>query len=371
MKKIFAFVILLFLIFDCSKKPIDKPFILSVDNKIKALEWGDHNVCVSLKLNFDSQDINRSKLYWRCRLVFAKYHLKPRGSIVYNQDFNDEIVNLVTQISLKLANDSTENLYSQNKKLDNFHHQRCLKLGYDFESDDSKKIEEYFTCRKALIDEYSLSNPYGNDEYARYKNETYDLSFVVDEAVKKRVEKFNSFKEKYPYCSKFKISSQNFKNCQQAVDSNASCVSKIAEKLYQKDSEEKIICQKKAYEKYGDELLLDFDKKQQEIIKDNFIADSVNRNNLESLGLNAKMFSVESEEKLAEKNSLEDDKKSQKQRREKINSRTALYSKSEITHLRRSFISSCQKIFNKKIQQYHQQLIVDCESKLEFDEIEE
>jgi len=372
MKKIFAFTILFLLnlfFYGCANVISYESYIISSNPKIKRIERGDHDVCLSLKLNFDSQDIMQSKLYWRCRLTFAKYRLKPRGSSQESNDIEDEIANLVAQISLKLASDSMENLYTQNQKLDNFHHQRCLKLGYEVESNDRKKIEEYFACRKALIDEYKLSAPYGNEEYLKYKNDSYDIGFAIDQVVARNLKQQKEAQEKYPNCVKFSLNSQNYKNCTKAIQENKDCLSKIIDKIYKKDGEEKIICQRKAYEIYGDELLIDFDARQKEIAKDNFIADSSNRNNLEALGLKAKMFSVESKEKARENNSLQEDKERQKMQRQKINSRINLYTKSEITHLRRRFISNCQKDLNNKINDYQNELRQQCDKMLEFDEI--
>lgn len=372
MKKIFAFTILFLLnlfFYSCANVISYESYIISSNPKIKRIERGDHDVCLSLKLNFDSQDIMQSKLYWRCRLTFAKYRLKPRGSSQESNDIEDEIANLVAQISLKLASDSMENLYTQNQKLDNFHHNRCLKLGYEVEGDDRKKIEEYFSCRKALIDEYNLSAPYGNEEYLKYKNDSYDIGFAIDQVIARNLKKQQEAKEKYPNCVKFPLHSQNYKNCTKAIEENKDCLSNIIDKIYKKDGEEKIICQRKAYEIYGDELLIDFDVRQKEIAKDNFIADSSNRNNLEALGLKAKMFSVESKEKARENNSLQEDKERQKMQRQKINSRINLYTKSEITHLRRRFISNCQKDLNNKINDYQNELRQQCDKMLEFDEI--
>ncbi len=371
MKKIFAFTILILLnlfFYSCAK-PNYEPYLISQNPQIKMIERGDHDVCLSLKLNFDSQDILQSKLYWRCRLTFAKYRLKTRGSNQQGSLIDDEISNLVAQISLKLANDSMENLYTQNQKLNNFHHNRCLKSGYEIDSDDNKKIEEYFACRKSLIDEYNLSAPYGNEEYLKYKNDSYDIGFAIDQMVAKKIKLQQEAKEKYGNCTVHSIYSTNFKNCKKAIEDNKICLAKNIEKLYKKDGEEKIACQKKAYEFYGNELLVGFDKRQQEIQRDNFVADSVNRNNLEALGLKAKMFLAESKEKAVENNSIDEDRKMLKLRRQKINSRTGLYSKSELTHLRRRFISDCQKDINKKIIQYNAELKEQCDKLLEYDEI--
>ena len=158
-------------------------------------------------------------------------------------------------------------------------------------------------------------------------------------------------------------------NVAKAIEENKNCLSKIIDKIYKKDGEEKITCQRKAYEIYGDELLIDFDSRRKEIAKDNFIADSSNRNNLESFGLKAKMFSVESKEKASENNSLQEDRERQKMQRQKINSRINLYTKSEITHLRRRFISNCQKDLNNKINEYQNELRQQCDEMLEYDEI--
>lgn len=365
MKNFFALIILLILNLACATE-LYEPYILSNNEVIRRIERGDHEVCLSLKLNYDSQDINQSKLYWRCRLVFTKFRLNTRGSQV--SEINDEITNLVAKISLKLTGDSIENLYSQNLKLDKFHHQRCEKLGYQVDTDDKAKIEEYFSCRKALIDEYNLSAPYGNDQYLKYKNETYDLGFVVDHALENNIKKQAEAMQNFPECSKYNFRSENFKNCSKDIEDNRKCLAKIPEQIYKKDGEEKIACQRKVYEIYGDELLIDFEKQQNQIQKNNFIADTQNKNNLESMGLNQKMFMVESKEKLEQKNSLEDDQESQEQRRKKINSRTNLYTKSEITRLRRIYISNCQKEVNAQINKYREEIIKKCNDMLKYDE---
>jgi hypothetical protein len=67
-------------------------------------------------------------------------------------------------------------------------------MGYEVATEDQIKIDDYFGCRKALIEQENSVLPFGNKDYASYSNQSYNIGFVIDQKIDEEIEsqKFQS-----------------------------------------------------------------------------------------------------------------------------------------------------------------------------------
>lgn len=336
-------------------------YIVSHLKHIQVLEKQDHKFCASLKLDFNKNDNSKSALYWRCRLSLSKYKLYTNNSMPEYVKHNLEISDLVTKISLKISVTPEAIMVRENKKIDNRQHQQCLIMGFEIETEDQAKIDDYFACRKALVEDQSLIPPFGNFDYLAYPNNSYNLGFVIDRRVDEGIARYNSMKEKYPNCIKFNLKNVNFKKCVMAQSKSHQCFSEIEKKKFKKELEEKTTCQKQSYIRFPNEFLKEDERAKAEIRKMNTSSDYYNQQSLSALGMDDSQF--DSDEKRVEKEEL----KKQKMATKNINSKDGLYSKYELTQLRQKYIFGCQKEVDGRILQYVNDLKKTCEEMVKFE----
>ena len=342
------FIAIFYFVFSCAHKI--EPYILSHNPLMQTYEKQDHLFCDSLKLEFDKVDNIKSKLYWRCRLSLSRYKIQNNtsGNIKYNADVND----LIAKISIKIADAPEAVLLRENKKIDNHHHRQCLAMGFEVDIIDQAKVDDYFSCRRSLIEEYQLLPPFKNSAYLKYKDHSYNIGFAIDIRIDEKIKLYNAAKEKYPTCIKYYPQKKNFKECSEAQDKSRQCFSEIETKKFKKEAEEKTLCQKKSYIQYPNSLLKEEDKQKKDIAKTISNGDYYNGRSLASLGIDSlDKFSANKEKK---ESNEESDKN--------INSKDGLYSKFELTNLRRKYISECSRETDDKINRYVGDLKNACES---------
>lgn len=362
-KKIFnkLLVVILCMSAACIQQP--NPFTLSHIPNVQIFEAQDHTFCTSLKLDFDKTDNLRSSLYWRCRMSMAKYRLYPSNS---NPDYvrsNLEINDLITLISLKIADTPEGMLRRANKKMDNRQHKQCLVMGFEILTDDQAKVDEYFGCRRALIEDQQLVPPFGNKEYFKYPNSSYNVGFAIDRRVDEEIKRYKAAKEKYPTCIKFSLNRIDFKNCSEAQDKARQCVSEIEKKRFKREVEEKTYCQKQAYMKFPNEFLKEEDRQKADIERMNNRSDYYNKNSLASIGLDEKQFDSD------KKRAVQDKEEITKKNNENINSKNGLYSRYELTRLRQKYAGGCQKEADNKVELYVEEMTQGCKDMEKFDVI--
>ena len=357
-KFLIAFLILL----SCTKA--QDPYILSYIPHIQTLEKQDHKFCVDLKLAFNTKNNLQSKPYWRCRFSFAKYRLSVNPITAEQNRRNLEINDLITKISLKIAQVSEPMITIENRKMDNRQHKQCLVMGFVVETEDQAKADEYFSCRKALIEDQQLILPYGNLDYLKYQNHSYNIGFVIDSRVDAAIKLYNEMKAKYPTCVQYNLYGINFKKCAQAQDKSRQCISEIDRKKFKKEGEEKIACQKGAYLRFPDEMLKE-DSSKQDIEKMNSRSAYYNQQSLAAIGLDGTLFTSEPEK------SEEEKKKEKLARTQKINSKANLYDKFELTKLRQKYIFSCQTDAGKRVAEFVDGLKKYCEELAGFEMVGE
>lgn len=354
--------------FACTHVEEKNPFIISDLPHIQAFEKQDHSFCSSLKINFDKSIDLDSSLYWRCRLSLAKYRLRTDGSPESAKQ-NTEISNLVTKISLKLASTPESILFEENAKMNERQHKKCLALGYQINTEDLAKIDDYFSCRKALIADQQLVPPFGNTDYLEYPNHSYNIGFVVDRRVDKEIQRYNLAKENYPTCVKFNLDSLNFKNCTLAQDRSRQCFSEIDKKKFLKEMDEKIICQRWAYIRFPNSLLKGVDQKQIDLERTKTNSDYNNQLNFAALGIDDKDFVAAPADEGEEVDNADEAKIKKAKRRaaeKKINSNQKLYDKFELTRLRQKYIFSCQKEADLRVASYIKDLKESCHDAEKF-----
>lgn len=345
-------ILIICIIFSCAK--IRQPYIISNLPEIQNLEETDHQSCINLKLNFDKANNIDSKLYWHCRISFAKFHLEINPKFPWQIDFNKKISDLIANISIKISRSQETSIEREIIKIDESDHKKCLRLGYDPESKDQSLIEDYYLCRKNIIELDYSEPPYSNNQYSKYQNKSYDINYVIDKRIKDSIKNAHDTIEKYPECSMYRVTSIDFEKCVNGINDFKKCIKEAGNKINDKESAEKVICQRQAYIRFSDEMIKDEDRVDIEIRNRNLNADRENKNSFSSLGINEKDFLGKNKKATIENLDLQ--KKSKKQ-----NDTNNIYSKQEISKLRKNFITNCLKIIDEGIEKYEKELNQQCE----------
>lgn len=331
-------------------------FILSDVSSIQRSELSDHHVCSALHHSMDNFTTINSAIYWRCRLAITKTKLSPTNTSSSDLEHNLKIGDLIRRIYLKLQETPEEAMLYSNKKMDDRQHKKCLKMGFELDTNDQIKVDNYFSCRKILIEEQQMIPPFGNADYVPYLNHSYNLSYVVNRRLDNENKKHEEHKKKYPDCLKFNAYSADFKNCKEAMDRSRQCYSDIAKKRADKELNERLNCQRRAYIEFTDDMMREEDRRSWEIEKENAKADYDNKLNFIGIGIqDLSQFGVSNEKP----------EKIQKEPKLK-NSKEGLYTKVELATLRRKYVMSCNKDADKKILDYLMNLNVDCKKLQEF-----
>ncbi|MBM5782620.1 MAG: hypothetical protein FJ368_04275 [Pelagibacterales bacterium] len=369
LKRIFriTFLILLAGIFSCTTIKFKEPFVFSNFSEVQELERQDHKFCISLNLNSGNDNNFTTQTYWQCRLSLAKNRLNITNFSNSEKVNSFQINDLVSKISLHISEIGESNFTKENKKLDELQHNQCLRLGFNNDTLDKSKIDDYLLCRKRLLEEYRFNAPFGNLDYLEYPNNSYNIDFVIEQRQKKEEEKFNSAKEKYPTCIKYNLRKQNFKNCTLSQDKSRQCLSEISGKKFKKELAEKITCQKQSYVNFPESFLKKGENgKKLELEKVKALADDYNSNSFVAIGIDEMELSD-----FKAKTKEEKTEKDQKEIAEKFNKKTDLYSKYELITLRQEYIYKCQKNAEAKILEYEKSLKSECEDMAKFDIIDE
>ena len=348
--KLTLLIILIFLLFSCSsnfKKNKDF-YIISNDPAIIKFEQSDHRFCNSLNLSVTNKKSEKNELYWRCRLSLTKHRLKTDISQQESINHNIKIGKIITQISLKLSKTPKMLIENANSDLDKYENEKCQLMGYDINTDNQEKIDEYFLCRKILIEDRISFPAFYQDDFLDYKNDQYNLGYAIDKRLDYSINEYNRAKNKYPNCITHKISSQNFTNCSAAYDASRRCHLEIDSKKFNREAQKKITCQRQATIRFPDNFI-NLDNVNNRNIKAR--SDYYNNNDFSSLGIDdvSKFYNNKTNNKLDKtgKNSM-------------IGSKNQLYSKFEITKLREKYIKSCQVNADIEIADYVKQLKNAC-----------
>ncbi len=350
----------LFVLFVSCSKSVPNFFILSDTQQIQILEEEDHGFCYSLNFGRNDEETEQNPLYWRCRISVAKG--KKREEISREDvEYNLEITDLISKISIKLFQNPGTELEFENKKVDDHHHRQCLIMGFEIETNNQEKADEYFACRKILLENQRSAPAFYNPQYEGYKNDLYNLSFIVDQRVMRTMKLNESAREKYPTCVQFGVYSKNFKKCKAAQDKAQTCRDKLEKQKFDQTLLEKQKCQKMAYTEFPDDFLREEDRTNWEIENTKKRGDYANGLSLASLGIiDIEKFRSPSKE------SAENDAIREKNVRA-INSKEGLYSKLELTKLRQKYAISCQRDSGTLIWKAVTNMSSKCDEMTKFD----
>lgn len=348
----------------CKAPILREPYLISKFHNIQKLEKVDHRFCSSLNLNSGKNYSFKSDLYWRCRLSLAKNKLRKNNTSQQNIKYNFQVNNLISKISLNLSETQESVFIKENKKLNNRQHQQCVRIGYDSDTINQSKLDDYFLCRKRLIEDQELKPPFGNLEYLKYPNNSYNIGFVIDTRLEEEIRKYKEAKKNYPTCVKYNLRGTNFKRCIKAQDKSRKCLSGVDRKRFKKESKEKKICQKKSYVEFPDSFLKEEDKAKKKRENVRKTADAYNQNDFASLGIHKEDF-----EKFSSEDAIQKEKK-EKTVQESINSKNELYSKEVLTRLRQGYIFACHKQVDVKLIKYANNLRNICKDMAKFETIE-
>jgi len=352
------FLIILFAIISCTKPRIKPEYILSEYLDINLLEEKDHKACIDLKLNLDNINNINSNLYWHCRLSFSKFHLEVQPVFPKQFELNQKITDLITKISILISKNQETNITREINKIDESDHKKCIKFGYDANSFDQLKVEEYYQCRKNLIELNYSDPPFGNEEFKKYQNKTYNIGYVIDKRIKKSFEDNQKILNNNPECKNFRPSSDDFKKCISSISEFQQCIQESLVKFREIEASEKIVCQRQAYIRFNDEMIKDSDRTEKYIANRNKNGDRDNRNSFESIGINEKDFLGKTSKKIVEEEYISNISKIN-------NDNNNIYSKYEISRLRKNFIINCINFIDKSIIEKKQDMLNNCK-KLKF-----
>ncbi len=362
-KKLFTFQILFaaafFCVFSCAA-PKKDPYILSSIPQIQEFEKVDHGLCTSFKLNFDGKENLINRDYWQCRLTFAKYRLAPGRSQISAPGNNGDIQDLISLILVKVTATPESVIKRENQKMDEHDHKKCLNMGFVIDSDDFAKIEDYFACRKVLIEEHQLIPPFGNLDYLDYRNNSYNIGFVIDQRITKEIERYKELEKRYPTCVKYNVNGLNFKHCVEAQEKSRQCYEGIPKKKFRIEGERKVTCQKLAYSRFGDQLMKGEDWRKNEMARDNKNSDYYNKQSLSSIGISQSDFGHDQAANSG-----------QEKKSDEPNPKAGLYEKYELTRLRQKFVVACQNDAASAVETEVEKLKAACEFLEKFEVIGE
>lgn len=360
-------------------------FLASSDNEIQKIDKEDHQFCVSLGLDFGEDEL-KTEIYWRCRVALANNKIKPDALTPEELRHNITLKKLVADIAKNYNASSEKWSDNRNSLLDNNDHKSCVTQGHNIDSLEPVAVEDYFICRRRLINNQQMIPPYRKIEYFKRPQDTYNIGLAVNKKTDSDIAKFEAVKAEYPKCVTLDFRSEEFKICKSEYDQQRKCLSKIEGLKFKRELQEKTSCQKKSYVRFPDSMLKDDSTRAQEIAHAKTAADLSNSNNFFSIGIDAdqmgKFSSEEGEMKKDDNQSLakdakasvakEVDKKNSSQiadAKTKIvknfNTKDDLYSKIDLTKLRQQFIFSCQEAINSPLASYGNKLRDECNSIVE------
>lgn len=364
-------------------------FINSSNSEIQKIEREDHQFCVSLGLDFD-EDALKTEIYWRCKLALAKSRIKSDDITPEAIRLNIAIQKLIADITTNYNNSYEKWGDSRNSLFDNNDHQTCITQGHSFDSLEQIAVEDYFICRKRLLNDQQIIPPYHKTEYFKRSQDSYNIGFAINQKTDRDIANFEAIKAKYPKCVKLDFKGEDFKICKSDYDQQRQCFKKITNLKFKRELQEKTACQKKAYVRFPDSMLKKDDKKMEEIASANRRADLSNSSNFFSIGLNEEQIAKfkgedtttatkdvpekeafpkkDIDKKIADtKNALEkdDEQKIAENIIEDFDSKNHLYDKIDLTKLRQRFIFSCQKALDPSLTEYGIKLQKNCDAIVE------
>ncbi len=329
-------------------------FEKKIDTQLREIKTAAKNYCISIGLDFDSNDPIRTEMYHRCNIELIKQAKVKDPLQPYQIYYNRDLSKFIEAENRKLDR-ATENLNDyRNNILDIVSdHKECIKRGYDNSIFDADKMESYYHCRKSLISSFLVDSK----NYQPVQN-SYSVKFAINKKQDQELINQKQFAKSYPLCSKLRYQSNEAKKCKLDFDKNNNCKQNNRKKsiiLKMKMNKE---CQEKLYSKLPDSLL----------IKDKDSSEKYNKKNyLTDLYLNPSLYDFLKNEKTKAsfEAKKEKDEENVKKEEDLINNKnTQIYNKKELVSLRRQYIIGCTSLIDDKITSYIERFDRTCDSEI-------
>lgn len=322
------------------------------------IERVDHQYCTQLGLDSGDDNPIKAEIYWRCRIIIAQKRIIPETlginpvrSYIIKRQFINRLKTSFAE-SFEKSNDQRNSLF------DNNDHLKCINLGHNLDTLDKSVIEDYYSCRKKLINEQQLIPPFFNEEYFHRGQDTYNIPFSINKNIDYNIAQHEEQKKKYPFCVKyFEEKSEEYPKCVKDFENQKTCYKKIKKSEIAKKMEELSICQKKSYQRFPESMLKEDKERDEEIDNTKVRADIDYSNNLASLGIT--QDKMESFKPKTDEEKLQEKKENQKKN---FNTKNELYNKIELSRLRQEFLALCNQESKPKISDYVDVLTRDCKA---------
>lgn len=329
-------------------------FERKIDAQLREIKAAAKNYCISIGLDFDSNDPIRTEMYHRCNIELIKQAKIKDPLQPYQIYYNRDLSKFIEAENSKLDR-ATENLnYYRNNILDISDHKECIKRGYDNSIFDADKMESYYNCRKSLVSSLLLDN-----KNSISIQNSYSVAFAINKKQDQEIKNQKQFAKSYPVCSKLRYQSDEAKKCKLDFDNNNICKQNNRKKSIILKMRMNKGCQERLYSKLPDSLL----------IKDKNYNEKYNRKNyLTDLYLNPSLHDFLKNEKTKasfEAKKEKGEKEEAKKEENLINNKnTQIYDKKELVSLRRQYIIGCTSVIDDKIESYIERFDRICDSEI-------
>lgn len=333
----FSFLLLFVLACACSEFRLTDQFTL------RRIERQDHEFCISMRLDFENPNDLKNKVYWSCRLQLAHYHMIPEATTEDEIRNNRIIKYLIRKLSVKFEDAREANLERTNAELEEIDHKNCRSQGYTLNTLDQKKSEEYFICRRKLIDTRYQTLTQKEIKNLELSSNRYNLGYAINKRLEKKTEFSEIVKRDYPQCLEIEILDPLFTKCKVGQDRARACLAKIPQQKINEEVRQKVFCNTVVMQ-----IMPDSYSKEMPIPENKLIPKKKDIN-----------YDVETLLALAitQNKSKEEEEKEQKKTFD--NSKTSLYSVFELNLLRQKYVDSCYVEVDKRMIK----LVADLEEK--------
>jgi hypothetical protein len=335
---------LLFLFTSCHGNNFQK------SQKIAKFKAEDDAFCTSLGLNPSGNPIV-SEVYWRCRIALAKRRL-TFGRVIPEFMRQNSVLQIYISELRAHFEQSFENLNDyRNSFISQRDHELCQRQGLNDDDDfNFEKVEKYIKCRKELIKVAQVTPPYDKTQYFdRPTQDSYNIGFVINQRQDRKIAEIEDIKKQYPNCFHLGIKSDEFPKCKEDYNRKNLCYKAIAERISEKNMKERISCQKKLYVRFSDSMA-----KKDDIDDKILVAQIYEQNDLRSLGLSEKdIASFYPEEKKP--------KKIDETASKNFNTENELYTKGELTMLKKKYIVACNQEIPPLLNDLKKRMEMQCE----------
>lgn len=217
-RQIIRYYFLPLIFITCLSCTPSESYLISAQATTRAIERADHQNCIAQGIDFDEWNDSSTEIYWRCRYKLIQNKIIQDAITVEDIQNNIMIKKISEKILANLKKSSQEILYN---------------IEDDYET-------------------VALSNKQLTQTHQNYVRKS-EIDFV------------NNMMKKYPTCRNVNVKSKLFKECSDAQEESAICLSKINDLGIKKELDDKIYCQQQAFIQFPDNYSITSSKSATEI----------------------------------------------------------------------------------------------------------